>query len=183
MFRAWPTTVPLLEGPARSPAGSRRAQALIQNPQAALCEGLRLDDLVTLSRPVVVRGERIGGGPAHHAWLTKLERLPGTSALSSGTPHHEFDMSPPIFAACGARLLYAPNPTDRTQSPHLAPLLCSKLDPFLRSAPSYSHSVKISIIFTRDFTWILPAAIGASRMHFTVKSMPLASRTTSDMLA
>ena len=38
-------------------AGSRWPQALIQNPQAAPREGLRLDDLVILSRPAAVRGE------------------------------------------------------------------------------------------------------------------------------
>jgi hypothetical protein len=32
-------------------------QALIQNPQAAPPEGLRLDDLVNLLRPATVRGK------------------------------------------------------------------------------------------------------------------------------
>ena len=49
-------------------------QALIQKPQAAPREGLCLDDLVILSRPMAVRGERIAGGPVYHAGLTKIEK-------------------------------------------------------------------------------------------------------------
>jgi hypothetical protein len=57
-------------------------QALIQNPQAAPPEGLRLDDLANLSWPVAARGERLGGGAVQHARLTEVESLPGPSAAN-----------------------------------------------------------------------------------------------------
>jgi hypothetical protein len=47
----------LFQRPVPRTAGSRWSQALIQNPQAASREGLRLGGLVILSRPVVVCGE------------------------------------------------------------------------------------------------------------------------------
>ena len=65
----------------------RWPQALIQDSQAVPCEELRLGDLVILSRPAVARGERIGGGPLHHARLTELERLAGPSAPRLVMPH------------------------------------------------------------------------------------------------
>jgi len=57
-------------------------QALIQNPQAAPPEGLRLGDLANLSWPGAVRVERLGGGSVHHVRLTELESLAGPSATS-----------------------------------------------------------------------------------------------------
>jgi hypothetical protein len=69
-------------------------EALAQDPQAVPCEELRLGGLVILSRPAVARGDRIGGGPVHHAWLTELERLAGTSAPRSATRHLQPDLTP-----------------------------------------------------------------------------------------
>jgi hypothetical protein len=67
--------------------GPRRLQALIQNPQAAPREGLRLDDLVTLfvARGGLRRG--IGGGPVQHAVLNEVECLADPPLPSSATPH------------------------------------------------------------------------------------------------
>ena len=69
-------------------------EALVQDPQAVPCEELRLGDLVILSRPAVARGERIGGGPIHHARLTELERLAGPSAPSLATPQIASELTP-----------------------------------------------------------------------------------------
>jgi len=83
-------------------------QALIQNPQAAPPEGLRLDDLANLSWPVAARGERIGGGPVRQARLTELESLTGPSAASFTTPHLGSGTTPRIFPACRAARECAP---------------------------------------------------------------------------
>jgi hypothetical protein len=72
----------------------RWTQALIQNPQAVPREELRLGDLVILLRSAVTRGERIGGGPIHHARFTELECLAGSSAPCLVTPHHAADTTP-----------------------------------------------------------------------------------------
>ena len=69
-------------------------EALVQDPQAVPCEELRLGDLAILSRPAVARGDRIGGGPVHHAWLTELERLAGPSAPSHVMPYLVPDLIP-----------------------------------------------------------------------------------------
>jgi hypothetical protein len=56
--------------------------------------GFVLSDLAILSRHVVARPERIGGGPVHHAQLTELERLAGPSAPCLVTPHSVIDLTP-----------------------------------------------------------------------------------------
>ena len=82
------------ERPVPRRAGSRWLQALIQNPRAASCGGLRLGGLVILfvARGGLWRG--IGGGPIHHAGLNKLERLAGPSVLSFATQYCWFDLTP-----------------------------------------------------------------------------------------
>ena len=69
-------------------------EALVQDPQAVPCEELRLGDLAILSRHAVARGERMGGGPDHHALLNEPEYLAGPSAPSLGTPQLVFDLTP-----------------------------------------------------------------------------------------
>jgi len=75
---------------------ARVPQALVQDPQAVPCEELRLGDLAILSRHAGARGERIGGGPVHHALLTELERLAGPSAPCSASPHLVPELTPRI---------------------------------------------------------------------------------------
>ena len=82
------------ERPVCSRAGSSWPQALVQDSQAVPREELRLGDLAILSRPEVARGERIGGGPVHHAWLTELERLAGPSVPCLVMPHLVSNLTP-----------------------------------------------------------------------------------------
>ena len=91
-------------------------EALVQDPQAVPCEELRLGDLVILSRPAVARGERIGGGPIHHARLTELERLAGPSAPGLVPPQLAFDLTPAHFVAC--RAAYARARASSTELDH-----------------------------------------------------------------
>ena len=69
-------------------------QALVQDPQASRCAGVRLGDLAILSRPAVARDERVGGGPIYHARLTELEQLAGPSAPCLVTPNSVIDLTP-----------------------------------------------------------------------------------------
>jgi hypothetical protein len=91
-------------------------QALIPNPQAAPPEGLRLDDPVILSWPVVVRGKSIGGGPIHHTRLTELESLAGPSAPQAVTPQHVSNSTPRTFQRAEQRACV--RQSRRTRSSH-----------------------------------------------------------------
>jgi RNA polymerase sigma factor (sigma-70 family) len=115
--------------PVRRP--DRISTDLIQNPQAAPPGGLRLDDLANLSWPVAARGERLGGGPVQHAWLTEVESLPGPSAANFATPHPGSGTTPRIFAACRAVRAYAPVSPDPVQPPSALPSCQSKLTKLL----------------------------------------------------
>jgi len=85
------------ERPVPRSAGSRWPQALIQNPRAAPRKGLRLDDLVILSWPVVVRGEDLAV-----VLFTALDSLspnawPARPRPSFATPHFGFELTPRIL--------------------------------------------------------------------------------------
>jgi hypothetical protein len=68
-------------------------EALVQDSQAASREELRLGGLTILSRPVAAHGERIGGGPIRHAWLTEPKHLAGPSAPSLAMPYPTFNFT------------------------------------------------------------------------------------------
>ena len=98
-------------------------------------------------RPAVARGERIGGGPVHHAGLTEPKRLAGPSAPSLATPHAEFDLTPRISTRAERRRCTR-LPTTVVRSPAwVAPSSCSKLAPKSRSvSPSRSLAVGLQAV-------------------------------------
>jgi hypothetical protein len=86
-------------------------EALIQNPQAASCGGLRLGGLVIL---FVARGgprRGIGGGPVHHVGFYKLERLAAPSVPSSATPQLTSDFTPRTLLHAEGRSLARVSPS------------------------------------------------------------------------
>ena len=51
-----------------------------------------------LSWPVAACGERLRGGPVHHARFTEFGSPPGASAANFATPHLGSGMTPRVFA-------------------------------------------------------------------------------------
>src|SRR5271157_530673 len=88
---------PPFKRPVHSSAGSRWPQALIQNPQAAPREELRLDGLVILLWPVAVRGEELAVVPSITPGSTSSNAWPARPSPSFATPHTEFDLTPRIL--------------------------------------------------------------------------------------